>query len=342
MSRFIRRAAVVATTVAAVRMARRSIGARADRRFMAIDPDGDSVHEVGAVQFRLPAHWHRTDGFATYWLADLDAVRALLPSPLLHPVRAGRGHGVVGISAFRHFESTARAPDGTTIVLPVYGEAGVFVAVTRQPMPPLVPFLLQRLLDAPIGGGYVLHLPVTARFHRDGGRKLWGLPKFTADMEFGDQGPSRSLHLSEGGRTIFDLRVEASGDARLSRAPNLLYSVLDSRLLEIRLESRTFAQVSLGAEAELSLGGHPATTELREVQLSRRPIATAVLQQQRFVMPVGRDIGPARRGRWFEGSDDEYGRFVTRHADGTLVDHYAVRSGIDAPLEREPVASASA
>jgi Acetoacetate decarboxylase (ADC) len=341
MPRFMRRTAAVATAAVALRVFRRGLDARGDRRFMAIDPGRDSLHEVGAIRFRLPAQWHRTDGFATYWLADLEAVQALLPSPLLYPVRVDRRHGLVGVSAFRHFESTARAPDGTTMLLPAYGEAGIFIAVTRRPMPPLAPLLLQRLFDAPVIGGYVLHLPVTARFHRDGGRTVWGLPKFLADMEFGDDGTSRSVHLSEGGRTIFDLRVEASGSAGLSRAPNLLYSVLDGRLLEIRLESRTFAQVGTGADAELTLGHHPASAELREVSLSKRPIVSSVIQQQRFVMPVGRDLGPARPRRWFEGRDAEFSRFVTRHADGTLVDHYASGAGVHSQQREREAAEAA-
>ena len=334
-----RRAATVATAAVAIRAVRRRIDTRADRRFMAIDPARDSLHEVGATRLRLPAHWHRTDGFATYWPADLDAVQELLPSPLLHPVRVDARHGLVGVAAFRHFESTARDPDGATMLLPPYGEVGVFVAVTRRPLPPFAPMLLQRLFDAAMSGGYVLHLPVTARFHRDGGRAIWGLPKFLADMEFGDRGASRSVHLSEGGQLILDLRVEASGGAGLSRAPSLLYSVRDGRLLEIRLASRTFAQVGTGAGAELTLGRHPAAAELRDVGLSTRPIARIVVQQQRFVMPVGRDLGPALARPWFEGGDGEFGRFVTRHADGSVVDHYAPGAAAES-LQREREAEA--
>ncbi len=318
----IRRAGMAVAVTSALRSARRVTTARADRRFTHIDPAKDTFHEVGTLRLRLPAAWHRTDGFVAYWAADLEAVKALLPSPLLYPVRVDRDHGLVGVFAFRHFDSTARHPEGSTMPLPAYGEAGAYVAVTRRPMPPFVPLLLQWAADLPLGG-FVLQLPVTARLHRDGGRALWGLPKFLADMEFVEDGVSRSVHVSEGGQTILDLLVEAGGNARLRRAPSVMYSVLDERLIETVCPSRAFVQQGFRVRGELRFGDHPVAAELRDLGLSGRPLAGGIVQQQRFVMPAGRDIGPARSRSRFEGGDEEFARFVTRHADGTFVDHYA-------------------
>lgn len=289
---------------------------------MQIDPAKDTFHEVGTLRFSLPAAWHRTDGFVAYWAADLEAVKALLPSPQLYPVRIDRDRGLVGVFAFRHFESAARDPDDSTLSLPAYGEAGAYCAVTRRPLPPLVPLLLGWAADVP-HGGYVLQLPVTARLHRDLGRAVWGFPKFLADMEFAEDGASRSVHVSEGDRRILDLRVEVGGGARLTRAPNIMYSVLDDRLIETTCPSRAFVQQGFRARGQLTLGDHPAIRELLDLGISGRPLAAWIIEQQRFLMVAGRDIGPASAGTRYEGRDAEFGRFTTRYADGTLVDHYA-------------------
>jgi hypothetical protein len=73
----------------------------------------------------------------------------------------------------------------------------------------------------------------------------------------------------------------------------------------------------------LTLGDHPAVRDLLDLGISGRPLAAAIIQQQRFLMPAGRDIGPAPARIRYEGSNAEYGSFTTRHADGTVVDHYA-------------------
>jgi hypothetical protein len=321
-TRLLLRAAKAAAAMGALKTARRAATERADRQFIHIDPARDTFHEVGTLRFRLPAAWQRTDGFVAYWPVDLEAVKALLPSPQLHPVRIDRDRGLVGVFAFRHFESAARNPDGSTFSLPAYGEAGVYCAVTRRPLPPLVPLLFEWAADVPMGG-FVLQLPVTARLHRDGGRAIWGFPKFLADMEFAEDGASRSVHVRERDRTILDLRVEVGGDARLTRAPNVMYSVLDDRLIETTCPSRAFVQQSFRARAELTLGDHPAVRDLPGLRISGRPLAAGIVQQQRFLMPAGRDIGPASARARYAGSDAEFGSFTTRHADGTLVDHYA-------------------
>ncbi len=325
-TRSIRRAAMAATATGVLMTARRVGAERADRRFMRVDTHDHTVHEVGAARFRLPAAYQRSDGLVAYVAADLEAVSALLPSPLLHPVRLDRTHAMIGVIATGHFEIAARDPDGSTILLPPYGELGVFAAVTRRRLPPFVPLLLAWAADVPMGG-FLLQLPVTSRIHRDVGRAIYGMPKFLADMEFGEDGPSRDVHVSEGGRTILDLRVEVGGHARLTRAPNIMYSVLDGRLIETVAESRAFVQIGFRARGGLKLGDHPVTDELQKLRLSERPLAAGIIQQQRFLLPAGRDIGPARERSWYQGTDEEFARFATRYADGSLVDHHAADRG---------------
>jgi hypothetical protein len=141
-------------------------------------------------------------------------------------------------------------------------------------------------------------------------------------MEFADEGATRSLHLSEADRMILDVQVEVGGSARLVRTPNTLFSVLDGTLIRTVCPTRAFVQTGFRAHGHLTLGDHPMARELVALRLADRPVAATIIQQQRFLMPAGRPIGPAQARPRYEGTDQEFGRFTTRHADGTVVDHY--------------------
>ena len=223
----------------------------------------------------------------------------------------------------RHLEAATRDPDGSTVLLPPYGELGIFIAATTRPMPPIVPMLLELGLGRPTGA-VMLQLPVTSRAARDAGRAIWGMPKFMADLEFADDGPARQVHASEDGRTILDLRVVVHGTARMTRTPNVLFSVLDGRLIETRSPSRAFVQVAFRPSGMLELGDHPVADELRALGVAARPVVAGIAQQQRFLLRTGKDVGPAQEPVRYEGSDVPFGRFTSRYPDGTVVDHWPV------------------
>lgn len=315
--------------------ARRAMTRRADRRFLSVDPKTFTVHEVGSDRFRLPAAFHRSDGLVAYVTADLTAAAALMPSPTLFPVRVGRGRALAGVFAARHLEVTATDPDGSMRALMPYGEVGIFLAATTTPMPPILPMLLELGLDQPMGM-VILQLPVTSRAARDSGRLVWGMPKFLADMTFSESGDRRSVEVSDGGRSVVSLDLEVSGNARLSRAPTLIFSVLDGRLIRTVSPSRAFVQIGVRPDGLLTLGDHPVARALDELDLGTRPIVAGIVQQQRFLLPAGRDVGPATAIPWFDGSSAPCARFVTRHEDGTVVDHAPVPTAVEPgrPAER--------
>ena len=64
----------------------------------------------------------------------------------------------------------------------------------------------------------------------------------------------RSVHVSEAGTSILDLRVEARGHARRSRAPSIMYSVRDDRLPETRLHRRRPAKSLVDQDLLVSVG----------------------------------------------------------------------------------------
>ena len=174
--------AVGVTAAALAAVADSALQRSAARFYQRTGPRAEPKHH-GSAWAGAPTVYHRCESSQTLHSARLDAVRELLPTGDLHPVRLPGGRAVVVVSAFRWDEVTSNGVTGRA-VLP-YGEVMVGAMVTRRPAPPVLP-LAGLVVPGLSYGAFVLHLPVTHRQARDGGRVAWGYPKFIADIEFDD------------------------------------------------------------------------------------------------------------------------------------------------------------
>lgn len=260
--------------------------------------------EVGVGAFDLPIRYFRTDCFIGVFSADLDAVRSLIPSQRLSPVRLRSNRAAVGVVAYNYIE-TGIGP---------YGEIGIAALCTSGGFaPPLLTALLET--RNPRFGAFVLHLPVTSRIARDAGRFVWGYPKFVADMDFDLRPESRRVELSEAGKDILGLEVRHSGPMVTDRNPLVTFSVEGGDLLRTEVASRASYHVGLGRSAgQLTLGSHPIADELREMNISREPIATKSFVSHAAILPRGKVLARADRAYdGYRGSDDEFGRHTIRY-----------------------------
>jgi hypothetical protein len=321
-------------------MAARRIGERraADAYARAAGELGPTV-ELRGERVRLPVAFHRTDGFTAILGADLGRVTALLPSSALHPVRLAEDRAAIFVGAYRHHEMTMAGGAGETRTAWPYGEVLVAALVTRRAAPPMAPLIASSLFGL---GAFVLYLPVTTRLAMDAGR-LWGLPKFVADIDFAEGEAERVAEVGEGGREILALRVRPAGRLVVDRAPTILYGVRDGQLVEVSLPGITHQQSRFGRSGgSLRLGDHAVADTLRSLSISAEPVATTNVVLSRFVMPEGRIVGPARPYLGYAGVERAFGRYTVRHAGTVPVDQYANRRPVDwwvAPSapERAPV-----
>ena len=276
--------------------------------------------DAGAFHGGGPVVWHRSESSETLHAASLDAVRAMLPSPDLYPVRLPDGRAIVLVASLQHEVMTANGVDGRAL-LP-YGEVTVAALVTRRPAPPLLP------LVAPVrtgfgAGGFVLHLPVTTKAARDGGRML-GYPKFTADIEFEDSVERCRAHLAEGGRRILTHTVWPSGRPSVTGAPMILYASLDGRLMEQQVPTYGLQRRRWGRNGgHLELGDHQVADELRMLDISPAPFLTTHITGMRLAMTTGRPIGPAKPYLGYIGDERDLGRYVVRYPGTAPIDQYA-------------------
>lgn len=303
--------ACVAVAGLAIRTGAKARKARqrdAEQPFLEGDgPAGSSV-DVGVAGIELPIRYWRTDCFMGLFPAGYGAVRELLPSSRLYPVRLPGGRALVAVVAYNYLE-TGVGP---------YGEIGISPLCTLdRAAPPLVP-LVQGYRHG--FGGFVAHLPVTSRVAREAGRRVWGYPKFVADMDFDLRPEHQQVTLAEGDSEILRLDVRRSGHVALERTPLTTFTVRDGRLVRTTVATRAHVATALGSSGgALALGDHPVGRALAGLGLSATPVVTRTYLTHSAILPAGEDIGPSDRAYvGYEGADRESGRHTVRY-DGRAV-----------------------
>ena len=111
--------------------------------------------DVGAGVVELPVRYWRADRFLAIFPADPDRIRAILPSPKLHPLLLAPGRAALAVTTFNFHETS----------LGRYGEIGIAPLVTESPFaPPMLPLLAERVIP---WYGYILapagHQPARPR-----------------------------------------------------------------------------------------------------------------------------------------------------------------------------------
>jgi hypothetical protein len=271
--------------------------------------------KIGSSQFDLPVNYYRDDSFMGTFGAAYEPVRALLPSDQLYPVTLPNGQATVIILAFNYIE---------TDVGP-YGEIAIALPCTYQrPAPALLPLALEARY--PGFGGYVLHLPVTHRAARDGGRALWGFAKFIADMDFDKRPAYQRVRMSEGDRHILTLTVRQEGLPLRDNRSLVTYSVCDGQLIKTTVPTRAIYQLGLRpGMARLELGDHEIADQLRSVEISTTSFISRNFLSRCSILPEGERLGPADRPHaWRPGREIEAGRLTVRYTDAAEpIDVYA-------------------
>ena len=298
-------AAVAGLGIGAGVKARRARRRGAGHLFPEWDGPADLSVDVGVTSIELPIRYWRTDCFMGLFPADYGAVRELLPSSRLHPVRLPGGRALVAVVAYNYLE-TGVGP---------YGEIGISPLCTLDRAAPPLLALVQGYRHG--FSGFVAHLPVTSRIAREAGRRVWGYPKFVADMDFDLRPERQQVTLAERGSEILRLEVRRSGHVALERAPLTTFTVRDGRLVRTSVATRAHVATTLGSSGGvLALGDHPVGRALAGLGLSTAPVVTRTYLTHSAILPAGEDIGPADEAyTGYEGADREFGRHTIRYDD---------------------------
>jgi hypothetical protein len=297
------------------------------------------VTEIEGLRLMGPACYHPFETFRSIHLASYDAVRDVLPTSNLHPVRWFDGRAVVMIAAMRYREVSLSHADGTPDLLAPYGEVGVAALVTRKPSPRGLPLLSPTMHDV---GGFILDLPVTTAEACELGRKSFGLPKFVADMDFREEPTMRQVTIFEDDAEILTLRVRPGGRVSTDHAPVIMYSASGGDLIETTIRFSGHRQIGLGSRAgRLAPGSHPVADRLRSLSVSGEPLVVYNYLDARTILPSGTPVGTAGEYPGYVGKRRFRGRLTVEYPGTGPIDQYTVPRGILHPASAEPAEASS-
>lgn len=252
---------------------------------------GFSVDGVPVKSGQYRAVVHRLVGGV--FTADAGAVRRLLPSSRLHPLRFLPSRTLVMVNctdADWHLGS-----------LPPLRCANLLIAAVATPGDRPGPWVTPILTDASAirhrAGLVVLGSVSTSRVLSEFHRAVLGWPGFVADVG-NDQSPGveRFTATDPHGRMIVQVSIRPTGKPEDWGPAYWAYGIREDRVLGWRMDmAATTTQLRYGpGAARMTLGGHPALEHLRSIGLKPRGLigsfhtdGTRVIDQAPF------DVGPA-------------------------------------------------
>jgi hypothetical protein len=271
-----------------------------------------------------PSVFHRSEAFYTIHAAQMAAVRDVLPTADLRPVRFPGDRALVALIATRYHEWTCANADGGTIVFRPFGEVAVAAFVTRWPAPAVLP-VLPGMPHALAAGLFWLHIPNTSGEATWAGRIL-GEPKFVADIDFTEDVVNRGVHVAEGGREILAFSMRVRGGMRVRQGRQRSYSAHRGLLLETVGRGFSYEQRQVRPKhVELEFGDHVVGQALRQLGIEPTPLIGGSFLASRWVAPETdpRVVGRSAPYLGYEGTDRPFGRYTVQHPGTEPVDQYA-------------------
>lgn len=285
-----------------------------------------SIVEAEGQRWLTPVFYHRADLFQSLHLASYGAVRDLLPSSDLEPIRWFDGRAVIGIAAFRYHHVSVEAPDGTPQLLAPYGEISINALVARHPTRRGISVLRSTVVGP---AGFIFHLPVTTAEACKAGRDAFGMAKFVADMDFYEEPTLRRVTLSEEGAEILSLQVARRGPVIADHSPITAYSVLAHQLIETRIPFSGFRQTAIGSQAgRLTLGSHLVADQLRTLAVAPAALMSASYLDARLILPLGTPVAECDAYTGYPGRPRDRGRYTLAYPHTGPMDLYTVPAGI--------------
>jgi len=264
------------------------------------EPDLDAVAELPGVgdvdffrahpkapeafrdwEFQLPVFYYDLGFCQAVYLADLGALRGLLPTTSLEPAAVLPGKGLLALTAFQY-----RVTD-----IDPYNEFAISV-ITRPPgsrVPGLVAALAAQLQR--VTWAFVWKLPVTTDLACYGGKVGYNYPKWVTELPWALDGDRVTAEILHEGRS----EVRLVGDVLPTRPGKLLLNHAmahqDGRVLDVPVQVNPRAQASSfrSTSCRLELGEGPVADVLRTLSIGRL-VRYDFVPSAQLVLPAGRPV----------------------------------------------------
>ena len=211
--------------------------------------------EIQGQMVALPVHVRNADSWAAQFVVRADAAQQIVdPTGLAVAEFAGRT--IVNIAFVRYLDSD----------LDTYNELAVAFLVRQH--------------DTEAPAVYIHQLPVTQSFTLEAGQRIWGYPKFLADIEITEHRHHVTCSLAQEGVYVLTLDLHEGGPIRMPMRDMPTYSLRDDVLRRTPWEQEAKIRARLSG-ASLELGSHPIADELRSLGLPKRALMTTTMRGMR-------------------------------------------------------------
>lgn len=133
--------------------------------------------------------------------------------------------------------------------------------------------------------GYVWYLPVTTESAKAVGVDIWGLPKVMADITHEDSGSQRRTTVTVDDDRFITFEVDRP-PSMSNQDKNVMYARKDGEL--VRIPSKVDGELGgwpLSNRVDVTLGDHPRTEPLRELDIGCRALARISIEGEALLYP---------------------------------------------------------
>jgi hypothetical protein len=237
-------------------------------------------YTVGRRKVQMPVQVRSATASVAYYLVSAKAAQTLIQASGLRIARVvpGRTLCTIGTMDYRHND------------LGMYHEVAITFFV-QEPGVRTLP-----LIGTPVSiarGGlaaYIHQLPVDAAFSCQAGQKIWGFPKFMAQIDIRHDRGVESTTLTVEGAHVLTQHVRIGGRRSFGEREQVSYALRNG---ELHRTPSVMSGEGVGFRpggARLELGVHPIAEELRSLGLPKRPLFSTTIAKMR-----GRFFAPQAR-----------------------------------------------
>jgi len=234
--------------------------------------EGPGVYVIQGQRVELPVFVRDASSGAATYAVSAAAARKLLPSDDLELLELWPGKALCSIAVIEYRDND----------LGEYNEVSIAFFVRPKGAPRGLPFV-GTVLDFLRGRAatYIRHLPVDGSFTCEAGRTIWGFPKTVEQIEFSKSDQRATCRLTMGGQHVLTLSLPRGGGRRLPDSTMVTYSYIDGVVHATNFSSGGEGVGFHLGGAELKLGDHPISQELRSLGLPKRAMMTMWMEKMR-------------------------------------------------------------
>lgn len=233
---------------------------------------GPGVYVIQGQRVELPVVVRDASSGAATFAVSATAAQRLLPSDDLELLEPWPGRALCSIAMIEYRDND----------LGKYNEVSIAFFVrpkgTRRGLP-----YVGTILDFMRGKAatYIHHLPVDGSFTCEAGRTIWGFPKTVEEIEFRRNGGRAICRLVMEGQHVLTLKLALGGTRKLPESTMVTYSYVDGIVHATNFSSAGEGVGFHLGGAELELGSHPISEELRSLGLPKRALMTMWMEKMR-------------------------------------------------------------